>query len=121
MISSNVVILTREEFERAKTASFHRGVERGRFEEGCDRSKVAEQTTTTSSVLNAAVCLRAALREMVTTFEQPRFDGVYPECLERSREALALGDEVLSAKKNEPAPTYKAFVENEDVKMEIPF
>ena len=40
-ISENVVILTRAEFEEAITAAFRRGVERGRFEEGYERSNSA--------------------------------------------------------------------------------
>lgn len=42
-------------------------------------------------LLHAASCMRAALREMIYTFQQPRFGGAYPECLERSRQALETG------------------------------
>lgn len=35
MISKNVVILTRAEFDEIKRKEFLRGVERGRFEERC--------------------------------------------------------------------------------------
>lgn len=51
-------------------------------------------------LLHAASCMRAALREMIQTFEQPRFAGAYPECLERSRMALAAGAAFL----DRPAP-----------------
>jgi hypothetical protein len=37
-ISSSVVIMTREELKALETAAFKRGVERGRFEERCDRN-----------------------------------------------------------------------------------
>lgn len=40
-VSSDVVILTREEFRKIEYAAFQRGVERGRFEESYDRSNSA--------------------------------------------------------------------------------
>jgi hypothetical protein len=51
-------------------------------------------------LLHVASCMRAALHEMISTFEQPRFCGAYPECLERSRMALAIGTDFL----DRPAP-----------------
>ncbi len=48
-----------------------------------------------AELLHAASCMREALREMITTFEQPRFGGAYPDCLLRSREALVAGSYVL--------------------------
>lgn len=53
-----------------------------------------------AELLHIASCMRAALREMIQTFEQSRFEGAYPECLERSREALNAGSAVL----DRPAP-----------------
>lgn len=40
-ISPDVVIMTRSELAKLTNAAFLRGVERGRFEESCDRSNSA--------------------------------------------------------------------------------
>lgn len=39
MISKDVVILTRDQLSKIKATEYRRGVERGRFEESCDRSE----------------------------------------------------------------------------------
>ena len=102
-ISSNVVILTREELTAVKQAAFKRGVDRGRFEAACERADAeakqrAVDNATGGSALDALSSVTTALREMIETFEQPRFGGVYSMCLKRSREALAAGIAVLARK-----------------------
>ena len=55
-----------------------------------------------AELLLVASCMLGALREMIYTFEQPRFGDVYPECLHRSREALAAGMTVLYRPAHKP-------------------
>lgn len=38
-ISPDILIMTRAEFKAAEDRAFHRGVARGRFEQGCENSQ----------------------------------------------------------------------------------
>ena len=67
-----------------------------------------------AELLLVASCLMGALNEMIYTFEQPRFGDAYPECLHRSREALAAGMTVLNRPARKEERTVSAVDDLED-------